>query len=113
MTATAGMTTVGMTATAWMTSAACAARPDLPWTTDTTRLPRRTVTAMARVCLACPVREACAAHADTTAVTGGFWAGTDRAVEQLPLFPAPATTALSGTAPIGIARGRSRTRESA
>lgn len=73
---------------AWTADAACVTRPDLPWTTDTTRLPRHTVTAMGRVCRACPVRSDCAAHADAIDATGGFWAGSDRAVEQLPLFPA-------------------------
>lgn len=107
-TGTAAPATSAMTETAWMTSAACATRSDLPWTTDTTRLPRRAVAAMGRVCRACPVREACAAHADATTATGGFWAGTDRAVEQLPLFP----DLTPGTGP-GVTSARSSLRESA
>lgn len=75
----------------WTARAACTVRPDLPWTTDTTALPPRTatrsVTAMTRVCGTCPVRTACAAHAEQITATGGFWAGADRSITQLPLFP--------------------------
>lgn len=67
----------------WMRYAACAQIGDavLPWTTDTHRLPTVLVEMMREVCDACPVRLACDAYATTEGVTGGFWAGMDRACE--------------------------------
>ena len=62
----------------WMPQAACLARPDLPWTTDTGSSYRAHVQAMTRVCSGCPVRNHCAAYAVEAHITGGFWAGKDR-----------------------------------
>ena len=65
---------------AWMDHAACAtpAHRELPWLDDTDALPPVLVDLMADVCNRCPVLDACAAYAAATAVTGGFWAGSDR-----------------------------------
>jgi len=68
---------------AWMSRAWCARVPDLPWRTDTDRLPRRLIEQMAAICGACPVRTDCAAYAEEHDVTGGFWAGHDRAVRDV------------------------------
>lgn len=64
---------------AWMADAWCARVPNLPWLTDTEHLPRRLVEQMAAICGACPVRTQCAAYVDAAEVSGGFWAGVDRA----------------------------------
>lgn len=75
----------------WMRYASCAQIADavLPWTTDTDRLPPVLVEMMRDVCDSCPVQLACAAYATTEGVTGGFWAGHDRALEvdQSPSHP--------------------------
>lgn len=63
----------------WMVDAWCARVPNLPWLTDTAQLPRWLVGQMAAICRACPVRIQCATYVDQADVTGGFWAGTDRA----------------------------------
>lgn len=67
----------------WMRYASCAQTADavLPWTADTDRLPHVLVEMMREVCGDCPVRLACDAYATTHGVTGGFWAGRDRAVK--------------------------------
>jgi hypothetical protein len=87
----------------WMALAACLARPDLPWTTDTGRLPRVQVQAMTRVCSRCPVRDHCAAYAVEVHITGGFWAGSDRdpmAPHRLDCPDTPLQPALPGLSPV-------------
>lgn len=73
----------------WMRHAACLnTGPEdgpgagLPWTTDTIELPVVIGELMAATCAACPVRLACAAYADQAGITGGFWAGHDRSLDQ-------------------------------
>ncbi len=83
---TAGMrdpvtATVQWAVTAWMTGAACATRPDLPWVADDA--PMGVIERMAGVCHGCPVTAACDAFVNTMAgteldVDGGFWAGKYR-----------------------------------
>ncbi|MDN5893285.1 MAG: WhiB family transcriptional regulator [Nocardioides sp.] len=73
-------------ATAWMTNAACAAHPDLPWTTDTDelrRVPEVVVSLMLDTCETCPVRAECDAYAVEQEMTGGWWAGVDRSRDLL------------------------------
>ncbi|MDN5767857.1 MAG: WhiB family transcriptional regulator [Humibacillus sp.] len=92
--ATAGMlapvtVTVKWAVTAWMTGAACATRPDLPWVADDA--PTGVIQRMAAICHGCPVMAACDAFVNTLAGTeldvgGGFWAGKYR-------NPAPDITA--------------------
>ena len=92
----------------WMPSAACLTRPDLPWTTDTTAMTPAAVRAMKRVCARCPVRNHCAAYAVEAAVTGGFWAGTDRdllAPRRLNSTGTAFQPALLGMAPRPARRG--------
>jgi hypothetical protein len=55
--------------------ARCTCWPDLPWTGDSWRTGPDETAVMRAVCLSCPVVHACAAYADATEVTGGFWAG--------------------------------------
>lgn len=96
------------TSSRWMPAAACLARADLPWTTDTDRLTAAAVRAMTRVCDRCPVRNPCAAYATTEGVTGGFWAGRDRdvlALRRLSSAGIPVQPALPGLAG-AIGRGR-------
>lgn len=64
----------------WMSNGACATpeHRGLPWTTDTDALPDVVIDMMREVCATCPVRLACAGYAMSQAVTGGWWAGTDR-----------------------------------
>lgn len=66
------------TTAGWMPQAACVARADLPWTTDTLLSTRALVRAMERVCGGCSVRNHCAAYVVEANITGGFWAGRDR-----------------------------------
>lgn len=83
---TAGMrepvtATVQWAVTAWMTGAACATRPDLPWVADDA--PTGVTEWMADVCRGCPVVAACDAFVNALAGTeldvgGGFWAGKYR-----------------------------------
>ena len=86
----------------WMSLAACLARPDLPWTTDTGHLSRAQVRAMTRVCSRCPVRNHCAAYAVEAHITGGFWAGSDRdplAARRLDCTDIPLQPARQGLSP--------------
>lgn len=69
--------TAASAAPAWMTRAACARVPGLPWTTDEHAVPYVLVDEMRAVCGSCPVRLACSSHA-AEGVTGGWWAGIDR-----------------------------------
>ncbi len=68
----------------WMARGACLTRDDLPWTTDTRDLHPTIhdvlVAAMADTCAGCPVLRSCRAYARDARVTGGFWAGHDRAL---------------------------------
>lgn len=65
---------------AWMADGACTT-PEargLPWTSDSHTVPDVVVDMMRDTCATCPVRLACAGYAMADAVTGGFWAGSDR-----------------------------------
>lgn len=83
---TAGMrapvpATVQRAVTAWMTGAACATRPDLPWVADDA--PTGVIQRMADACRGCPVVAACDAFVNMMVGTalevgGGFWAGKCR-----------------------------------
>ena len=72
-----------MTCPAWMSHAACARFPDLPWTADTGTAPDVLVDIMREVCDQCPVRLACAAYVEAERITGGWWAGEDRDPEAI------------------------------
>ncbi|MCG7320809.1 hypothetical protein [Arsenicicoccus bolidensis] len=74
-----------MTRDAWTLAAACAGRPDLPWTTDAAHVPNIAADAMRSVCDACPVVLDCLAAVDTLDVTGGWWASTDRDPDAAPI----------------------------
>ena len=63
-----------------MRQGACGSRPDLPWLTDTENLTKAAVRDLARVCRACPVRVLCSADVVEHDITGGYWAGKDRAL---------------------------------
>ena len=76
----------------WVDSAACTTRPDLPWITDAHLVSRTERQAMSAVCLACPVRSACADTAADTSAEGGFWAGQHREL----------TTTASTMAPVSV-----------
>ena len=65
--------------TNWMKDAACRRMPDLPWTTDRDRAPVVLWDLMASVCEVCPVKAQCAAFVADADVTGGYWAGRNRA----------------------------------
>ena len=67
----------------WMSQAACARFPDLPWIADTNRAPDVLVDIMREICAGCPVANACAAYVDTARITGGWWAGKDRDPETI------------------------------
>lgn len=62
----------------WTSRAACANRPDLPWTRDMADLHPLHAATMRAVCDGCPVVFDCLAAVDDLDVTGGFWAGADR-----------------------------------
>lgn len=76
--------------TGWMTQAACRTHTDLPWTADGFTHPRVTGVAarMRAVCDSCPVRRECEAYVDRAGVTGGFWAGSWRGLENVPTLGA-------------------------
>lgn len=76
------------TTTAWMRQAACAGRPELPWTTDTVDVHPLTQLSMSLVCRDCAVRVECVAAVDDLGITGGWWAGADRDPAAVPM-PAP------------------------
>ncbi len=85
------MTTV---ATSWTPGAACATRPDLPWTADGP-LTSDQRDAMTGVCAECPVRAACGDLAAQITATAGWWAGTDHDTDRthpwhITTAPAPA-----------------------
>ena len=67
----------------WMSEAACARVPALPWSADTGTAPDVLVELMREVCAGCPVADACAAYVETAKVTGGWWAGEDRDPEAI------------------------------
>ena len=71
--------------TEWMRDAACRRIPDLPWTADKGTAPVVLGELMADVCAMCPVRDACAAFVVEADVTGGYWAGRHRNVDNLTL----------------------------
>ena len=60
---------------AWISDAACARHPRLPWTSDADHANASEQLVMTAVCRGCPVQSACAAYADRAGVVGGFWAG--------------------------------------
>jgi len=91
---------VGYRDSAWMVDAACAGRPELPWTTDTAELAAGEADAMARVCQVCPARLACLAYVAAAEVTGGTWAGADR--DPAATVPVELTTAGGGPVQLGL-----------
>lgn len=62
---------------AWMRKATCA-RVDLPWTTDSTRVPPVLVRLMEEACARCPVLRERGEYVAAYRVTGGWSAGQDR-----------------------------------
>ncbi len=74
--------------TAWMSDAACTTREaqGLPWTTDTIEVPEVIVDLMRSTCDGCAVRSACNSYALNERVSGGMWAGSDRAAEPVDLL---------------------------
>ncbi|EGD45048.1 hypothetical protein NBCG_00584 [Nocardioidaceae bacterium Broad-1] len=77
-----------MSTPAWMVDAACATREAqaLPWTTDTIEVPEVIVDLMRSTCDGCAVRLACNSYALEERVSGGMWAGTDRAAQPVDLL---------------------------
>ena len=77
-----------MSVQAWEEAASCATRENrgLPWTTDTAMLPPVLVDIMKATCDGCAVRSACNSYALAERVSGGMWAGTDRAPEPVDLL---------------------------
>ena len=63
----------------WMRHGSCLATPGLPWTSDAADVPTVLVEEMTATCGSCPVRLACTAYVRSAHITGGFWAGADRA----------------------------------
>jgi hypothetical protein len=63
---------------AWLDSASCADRPDLPWIAAASHVSREDAQRMRAVCRACPALDACQAAASSWRVTGGWWAGAQR-----------------------------------
>jgi hypothetical protein len=87
----------------WMPLAACLARLDLPWITDTGQSSGVQVQAMTLVCCRCPVRNRCTAYAVEAHITGGFWAGSDRdplAPRRQDCTDTPLQPALPGLTPV-------------
>jgi hypothetical protein len=64
--------------------ARCTGWPDLPWTGEARRTTPDEAAVMRAVCHSCPIVHACAAYADATEVTGGFWAGRIRDASARP-----------------------------
>lgn len=62
----------------WMSAAACARIPGLPWIENPRQVPDFVVALMGEVCTDCPVLGQCTAFADQAQVTAGFWAGRGR-----------------------------------
>jgi hypothetical protein len=63
----------------WMPHGSCVTSPGLPWTSHTADVPTVLVEEMTATCASCPVRLACTAYVWSGHITGGFWAGADRA----------------------------------
>lgn len=79
-----------MSALAWMTRAACADVPELPWLVESEHVTAFKAARMRSICSACPVRGACERYADDQHMTVGWWAGQDRGAFDV---LAPATPA--------------------
>lgn len=77
-----------MTSTDWMADGACTTRAAraLPWTTDSIELPEVIVDLMRSTCDGCAVRSTCNSYALAERVSGGMWAGTDRAPQPVDLL---------------------------
>lgn len=77
-----------MSTPTWMADAACTTREaqGLPWTTDTIEVPEVIVDLMRSTCESCAVRSACNSYALKERVSGGMWAGSDRAVLPVDLL---------------------------
>jgi hypothetical protein len=77
-----------MSTPTWMAEAACTTREGrgLPWTTDTIEVPEVIVDLMRSTCDSCAVRSACNSYALTERVSGGMWAGSDRAAQPVDLL---------------------------
>lgn len=77
-----------MSTRAWEEAASCATRENrgLPWTVDTAVLPPVLVDIMKATCDGCAVRSACNSYALAERVSGGMWAGSDRASQPADLL---------------------------
>jgi hypothetical protein len=84
--------------TAWMTDAACAQRPGLPWIDNPIRVPPIAIEAMAAVCASCPVRPRCQRFVDEAEIAAGYWAGESRNGFMVQDFPRKARHSRGGAA---------------
>jgi hypothetical protein len=71
-----------------MTNAACTTDDarGLPWTTDSIEVPEVIVDLMRSTCDSCAVRSACNSYVLEERVSGGMWAGSDRAAAPVDLL---------------------------
>ena len=67
----------------WMQLAACRELAGLPWLQDDARLTRVQTRTMRLVCCGCPVRDCCEEYVARAAITGGFWAGHSRELDDV------------------------------
>jgi hypothetical protein len=74
--------TVSASTWAWLDWASCAERPDLPWIAAASQVSREDAQRMSAVCRACPVLDACQGAASSWRVTGGWWAGAQRDLDD-------------------------------
>lgn len=98
----------------WTADAACASRTELPWLMDRADIDDWDKLRMRTVCDTCPVLLDCLAAVDDLDVTGGWWAGHDRAPHAFTVTPTPdwatgaPAPAASSAAPITWVPVRSR-----
>ena len=76
---------------AWLDSALCATRLELPWTADAVDVTDAAASEMRHICQCCPVVAACAAAAGEWQVTAGWWAGAHREPAEPVAEPTPET----------------------
>jgi hypothetical protein len=88
----------GLAAAAWLSLAACTARPELPWTADPDGVGPWDAESMRDVCWSCPVRVECAAYVVEAEVDAGWWAGAHRDPDYVePPAPSWAPVKVRGT----------------